>query len=89
MNKNNFFISFFTGVFILQIYVLFCCVFVALWQRSKIGAILLVTVGPPLALSSVSWEEEARYRVLCSIKSEQEACVEWKAAAQNPTQLPR
>lgn len=67
-------LNFFNALIVFSLVILFWRFFVAVWQRSKVGAILLITVGPYLLVALHSFEEELQYRVLCQIKPEQGAC---------------
>ena len=67
-------LNFFNALIVFSLVILFWRFFMAVWHRSKLGAILLITVGPYLLVALHSFEEELQYRVLCQIKPEQVAC---------------
>lgn len=67
-------LNFFNGLIIFSLLTIFWRIFVAVWRRSKLGAILLFTVGPYLLIAIHSYEDELQYRVLCHIKPDQVAC---------------
>ncbi|MCY7286074.1 MAG: hypothetical protein LH679_22150 [Cyanobacteria bacterium CAN_BIN43] len=67
-------LNFFNALIVFSLITLFGRLFMAVWRRSKLAAILLITVGPYLLVSLHSVEEELQYRVLCQIKPDQVAC---------------
>ena len=67
-------LNFFNALIVFSLVILFWRFFMAVWHRSTLGAILLITVGPYLLVALHSFEEELQYRVLCQIKPEQVAC---------------
>jgi len=67
-------LNFFNALIVFSLITIFWRLFMAVWNRSKLGAILLITVGPYLLVALHSFEEELQYRVLCQIKPEQVAC---------------
>jgi hypothetical protein len=67
-------LNFFNALIVFSLVTLFWRLFMAVWQRSKLGAILLITVGPYLLVALHSVESDLQYRVLCQIKPEQVAC---------------
>lgn len=67
-------LNFFNALIIFGLIVIFWRLFMLVWQRSKIGAILLITFGPYLLVSINSHVDELQYRVICHIKPEQVAC---------------
>lgn len=69
-------LNFFNALIVFSLITIFWRLFMAVWHRSKLGAILLITVGPYLLVALHSFEEELQYRVLCQIKPEQVACKE-------------
>lgn len=66
--------NFFNALIVFSLITIFWRFFMAVWHRSKLGAILLITVGPYLLVALHSFEEDLQYRVLCNIKPEQVAC---------------
>jgi len=72
-------LNFFNGLIIFSLLTIFCRFFMVVWRRSKLGAILLFTVGPYLLIGFHVHEEELQYRILCQIKPEQLPCKEWEA----------
>ena len=67
-------LNFFNALIVFSLLTLFCRLFMAVWRRSKLAAILLVTVGPYLIAVLHSFEQDASYRALCQSKPEQAAC---------------
>lgn len=67
-------LNFFNALIVFSLITIFCRLFMAVWRRSKLGAILLITVGPYLLIALHSVEEDLQYRVLCHIKPDQVAC---------------
>lgn len=67
-------INFFNALIVFSVLVIFWRLFMSVWHRSKLGAILLITFGPYLLLSINSYADELQYRVICQIKPEQVAC---------------
>lgn len=67
-------LNFFNALIVFSLVTLFGRLFMAVWRRSKLGAILLITVGPYLLIGLHSVEEDLQYRVLCHIKPDQVAC---------------
>ena len=67
-------LNFFNALIVFSLLTLFCRLFMAVWRRSKLAAILLITVGPYLLVTLHIAEEELQYRVLCQSKPEQVAC---------------
>lgn len=67
-------INFFNALILFSVLVIFWRLFMLVWHRSQLGAILLITFGPYLLLSINSYADELQYRVICQIKPEQDAC---------------
>ena len=67
-------LNFFNALIVFSLITLFWRLFMAVWRRSKLAAILLITVGPYLLVTLHTVEEELQYRVLCQIKPDQVAC---------------
>lgn len=67
-------INFFNALIVFSVLVIFWRLFMSVWHRSKLGAILLITFGPYLLLSINSYADELQYWVICQIKPEQVAC---------------
>jgi hypothetical protein len=67
-------INFFNALIIFSLITLFGRLFMSVWRRSKLAAILLITVGPYFLITLHSVEEDLQYRVLCHIKPDQVAC---------------
>ena len=67
-------LNFFNALIVFSLITLFGRLFMAVWRRSKLAAILLITVGPYLLVTLHTVEEELQYRVLCQIKPDQVAC---------------
>ena len=67
-------LNFFNALIVFSLLTLFCRLFMAVWRRSKLAAILLVTVGPYLLAALHSYEQDSSYRALCQSKPEQVAC---------------
>ena len=67
-------LNFFNALIVFSLVIIFWRLFMAVWQRSKLGAILLITLGPYLLVALHNVEEDLQYRVLCQIKPEQVAC---------------
>lgn len=67
-------LNFFNALIVFSLITLFWRLFMAVWRHSKLGAILLITMGPYLLVALHSFEEDLQYRVLCQIKPEQAAC---------------
>lgn len=67
-------LNFFNALIVFSLIALFGRLFMAVWRRSKLAAILLVTVGPYALITLHSVEEDLQYRVLCHIKPDQVAC---------------
>lgn len=67
-------LNFFNALIVFSLVIIFWRLFMAVWRRSKLGAILLITVGPYLLVALHSVESDLQYRVFCQIKPEQVAC---------------
>lgn len=67
-------LNFFNALIVFSLITIFGRLFMAVWRRSKLAAILLITVGQYLLITLHSVESELQYRVLCHIKPEQVAC---------------
>lgn len=67
-------LNFFNALIVFSLITIFWRLFMVVWRRSKLAAILLVTVGPYLLIGLHSIEEDLQYRVLCHIKPDQVAC---------------
>jgi hypothetical protein len=67
-------LNFFNALLIFSLLTLFWRLFMAVWRRSKLAAILLVTVGPYLLAALHSFEQDLPHRALCQSKPEQVAC---------------
>lgn len=67
-------LNLFNALIVFSLITLFWRLFMPVWHRSKLGAILLVTVGPYLLVALHSFEDDLQYRVLCQIKPEQVGC---------------
>lgn len=67
-------LNFFNALIVFSLITIFWRLFMAVWRRSKLGAILLITLGPYLLVALHSVESDLQYRVLCQIKPEQVAC---------------
>lgn len=67
-------LNFFNALIIFSLLIIFWRLFIAVWHRSKLAAILLITFGPYFLLSIPSYTNKLQYRVLCQIKPEQIAC---------------
>jgi hypothetical protein len=53
-------------------------VYLAVWRRSKLAAILMITVGPYLLIGLHQIEKPINYHVFCNLKPDQESCVKWR-----------
>lgn len=67
-------LNLFNALIVFSLITLFWRLFMAVWRRSKLAAILLVTVGPYLLAALHSFEQDLQYRALCQSKPEQAAC---------------
>ena len=67
-------LNFFNALIVFSLVIILWRLFIVVWQRSKLEAILLITVGPYLLVALHSVESDLQYRVLCQIKPEQVAC---------------
>ncbi len=64
----------FNALIVFSLITLFWRLFMAVWRRSKLAAILLVTVGPYFLAVMHSCEQDLQHRALCQNKPELAAC---------------